>query len=424
MRVGRALFGVTVLIVCGGGLLWSQGVLRLPADWRPPSAWTNLIERSETDLVARSEAAISDEDRQAELPPEPENPKPSKPVPVVAATVHKGNVQIYLSGLGTVEAYNTVNIKAQVDGVILRMPFEEGQDVKQGDPLVLIDPTSYEAKLEQARAQKQRAKAELEHAKGNLWRAEELVKNDYATQKQTDEQRMLVARYTAEIAQYDADIKYWQAQVDYTTIRSPINGRVGIRNVDPGNLIRAQENKTLVTVVQLRPVSVIITVPAKQLQRDGVSLGQTNLPVIAYAENGITPLGRGQVETVNNRVDQTTGTIKLKAIFNNEQYKLWPGDFVDCKIIVEQRHDGLTVPSAAIRHGPRGDFVWVIRPDNTVAIRPVRLRQTVGGTAVVDVGLDANEKVVLDGYPRLRPGRRVEIVPAKPDDGSRLSRLE
>jgi multidrug efflux system membrane fusion protein len=423
MRVGRVLFGVTALLVCGGGLLWSQGV-RLPADWRLPSAWTGLIKRSETDLIEHSQAATSAEAPQAELPPEPENPKPTKPVPVVAATVHKGNVQIYLSGLGTVKAYNTVNIKAQVDGVILKMPFEEGQDVKQGDPLIFIDPTTYQAKLDGARAQKQRAQAELEHAKANLWRNEELLKNDYSTQKQNDEQRMLVARYTAEIAQYDADIKYWQAQVDYTTIRSPINGRIGIRNVDPGNLIRAQENKTLVTVVQLQPVSVIITVPAKQLQQNGVSLGKTNLPVIAYADNGITPLGNGTVEAVNNTVDQTTGTIKLKAVFNNEQYKLWPGDFVDCKIIIDQRRDGLTVPSAAIRHGPRGDFVWVIRPDSTVAIRPVRPRQTVGGTAVIEFGLDANEKVVLDGYPRLRPGSRVKIVPPKLNDDSRLSRIE
>ena len=157
----------------------------------------------------------------------------------------------------------------------------------------------------------------------------------------------------------------------------------------------------------------IITVPAKELARNKVSLGLTSLPVTAYAENGVTPLGRGQVHTVNVEVDQTTGTIKLKAEFNNEQYKLWPGDFVDCKIVVEQRDNGLTVPTAAIRHGPRGDFVWVIQPDNTVAIRPVRVRQTVGGTAVIDTGLDANEKIVLDGYARLAQGSRVEIVPPR-----------
>ncbi|MGO9698662.1 MAG: efflux RND transporter periplasmic adaptor subunit [Xanthobacteraceae bacterium] len=374
-------------------------------------------------------ATTSDRRQQASLTSprrSPENtPADAKPVPVVAATVHQGSVPVYISGLGTVQALYTINIKAQVDGVILKMPFAEGQDVKEGDTLVLIDPSVYQAKLEQAQAQKQRATAQLENAKTNLWRDEELLKHDFATQKQTDQERMLVGQYTADIAQYDADIKYWQAELAYTNIRSPINGRIGIRNVDPGNLIRAQDNNTtLVTLVQLQPISVIITVPAKELARNKVSLGLVNLPVTAYAENGVTPLGHGQVHTVNVEVEQTTGTIKLKAEFNNEQYKLWPGDFVDCKIVVEQRDNGLTVPTAAIRHGPRGDFVWVIQPDNIVAIRPIRVRQTVGGTAVIDTGLDANEKIVLDGYARLAQGSRVEIVPPRSGDGSRVSRVE
>jgi multidrug efflux system membrane fusion protein len=342
-------------------------------------------------------------------------------VPVIAATVHQGDVPIYLSGLGTVQAYYAVDLKSQVDGVILKMPFEEGQDVKVGDPIVLIDPQTYEAKLEKAQAEKQRATAQLENAKTQLWRDEELLKQNVSTQKQTDHQRMMVGQYTADIAQYDADIKYAQAQLGYATIRSPINGRIGIRKVDPGNLIRAADNSTLVTVVQLQPISVIITVPAKELAGNDISLGLTNLSVTAYSQNGITPLGRGQVQTVDNTVNQTTGTIKLKASFDNEEYKLWPGDFVDCKIIIETRRDGLTVPTAAVRHGPRGDFVWVIEPDNTAAIRPVRVRQTVGGTAVIQVGLNANEKVVVDGYTRLLPGSRVEITSAKPEQGSRIS---
>ena len=164
--------------------------------------------------------------------------------------------------------------------------------------------------------------------------------------------------------------------------------------------------------------------PAKELAGNDISLGLTNLSVIAYSQNGITPLGRGQVQTVDNMVNQTTGTIKLKASFDNERYKLWPGDFVDCKVIVETRRDGLTVPTAAIRHGPRGDFVWVVQPDSTAAIRPVRVRQTVGGTAVIQVGLNANEKVVIDGYTRLLPGSRVEITSPKSDQGSRISSTE
>jgi len=423
------LLAVAALLVCGGVFLWNQGA-RLPADWIERGEAATSIDNQQAALT--TQPRLSEEnptDTKLAVPvvaaPSEENPPDTKlAVPVVAATVRQGAVPIYLSGLGTVQAYYTVNIKAQVDGVILKMPFDEGQEVKVGDIIVVIDPQTYQAKLETAQAQKARATVQLENAKANLWRDEELLKHDFATQKQTDQERMLVGQYTADIAQYDADIKYWQAEVDYTTIRSPINGTIGIRKVDPGNLIRAQDNTTLVTVVQLQPISVIITVPAKQLEQNGISLGLAKLPVTAYAENGITPLGRGEVHTVNNLVQQTTGTIELKASFANEQYKLWPGDFVDCKIIVEQRRDGLTVPTAAIRHGPRGDFVWVIQPDSTVAIRPVRVRQTVGGTAVIDVGVDANEKVVLDGYARLQRGSRVEIVPAKSDDDSKLSRRE
>jgi membrane fusion protein, multidrug efflux system len=381
------------------------------------------------DWLERGQAATSKDSPRAPLTPglraSQENPADDKPaVPVVAATVHQGDVPIYLSGLGTVQAYYAVDLKSQVDGVILKMPFEEGQDVKVADPIVIIDPQTYEAKLERAQAQKERATAQLENAKTQLWRDEELLKQNISTQKTTDQQRMLVGQYTADIAQYNADLKYAQAELSYATIRSPINGRIGIRKVDPGNLIRAADNTTLVTIVQLQPISVIITVPAKELAGNDISLGLTNLSVIAYSQNGITPLGRGQVQTVDNMVNQTTGTIKLKASFDNERYKLWPGDFVDCKVIVETRRDGLTVPTAAIRHGPRGDFVWVVQPDSTAAIRPVRVRQTVGGTAVIQVGLNANEKVVIDGYTRLLPGSRVEITSPKSDQGSRISSTE
>jgi multidrug efflux system membrane fusion protein len=409
MRTRIIFIVVAALFLCGGVFIWSEAT-RLPAVESGQAA-TRSDERQQASLTT---SRRSREGNQAD----------AKPVPVVAVAVHQGSVPVYISGLGTVQALYTINIKAQVDGVILKMPFAEGQDVKEGDTLVLIDPSVYQAKLEQAQAQKERALAQLENAKTNLWRDQELLKHDFATQKQTDQERMLVGQYTADLAQYEADIKYWQAEVAYTNIRSPINGRIGIRNVDPGNLVRAQDNTNLVTLVQLQPISVIITVPAKELARNNISQGLVDLPVTAYAENGVTPLGRGQVHTVNVEVDQSTGTIKLKAEFNNEQYKLWPGDFVDCKIVVEQRDNGLTVPTAAVRHGPRGDFVWVIQPDNTVAIRPVRVRQTVGGTAVIDTGLDATEKIVLDGYARLTQGSSVEIVPAKTGDGSRVSRVE
>lgn len=417
--MGVRIVLLVAALLLGGGLVYFRG---------PGASNTG-------DVVERSQAAItaSSPETSTGITSSPgkmlqglanSDDRRSRVVRVAVMPVRRGEVPIYLSGIGTVQAYYTVNLKSQVDGVILKMPFEEGQDVKAGDPVVIIDPQTYQAKLEQAQAAKMRATTQLENAKANLWRDQELLKHDYTTQKQTDRDQMLVDQYSADVAQYDAEIKYAQAQLDYATIRSPINGRIGIRNVDPGNLIRAADNTTLVTVVQLQPISVIITVAAKELERNNISLGLTNLPVVAYSENGVTPLGRGQVQTVNNTVDQTTGTIKLKASFGNEQYKLWPGDFVDCKVMVDRRNDGLTVPSAAVHHGPKGDFVWVIKPDNIAELRLVRVRQALGGTSLVEGNLQASENVVLDGYQRLRVGSRVEIAQDPTEVGSRTSATE
>jgi multidrug efflux system membrane fusion protein len=347
-------------------------------------------------------------------------PQRSDAVPVVVAPVKKSEVPVYLSGIGTVLAYNTIEVKSQVDGVIKGINFQEGQDVKIGDPLIIIDPDIYQAKLEEAKGLKAKAQALLENAKSNLWRDQQLLAKDFATQKQTDEQTALVGQYTAEIAQYDGQIKYAQAQLDFATIRSPINGRTGIRKVDPGNLIRAADNTTIVTLTQLQPIYVIITVPAKELESYDVTSGVSSLPALAYSENGTTLLGRGQVQTVNNMVNTTTGTINLKASFANEQYKLWPGDFVDCKIIVEKRRDGLSIPTAAVRHGPRGDYAWVVQPNSTVEMRRIKVKQTVGDRTLIDFGLDADEKVVVEGYYLLQVGSHVEIVTKTAGDKSEV----
>ncbi len=345
-------------------------------------------------------------------------------VPVIVALARVSDVPIYLSGIGTVVAYNTIDIKSQVDGVILKMNFQEGEDVKAGDPLVIIDPEPFQARLEQWQAAKVRAQAELENAKTNLWRYQQLATHDFATQKQVDNTSALVEQYTADVAEDDAKIKFAQTELNFTTIRSPINGRTGIRHVDPGNLIRAEDNKNIVTVVQLQPIYVIITVPATELSAAGVSLGLSNLPVYAYAENGKTQLDRGSVQTVNNEVDPATGTIKLKASFPNERFRLWPGNFTDCRVMVEKRRNGVTVPAAAIRHGPKGDFVWLVRPDNTAETRPVAVKQTLGDTTLVDHGLQGGEQVVVQGQYYLQTGRQVEIVTKEPGDESELSSSE
>jgi multidrug efflux system membrane fusion protein len=336
-------------------------------------------------------------------------------VHVVAAPVAEATVPILLSGIGTVIPYNTVDTKAQVDGIIMKLNFTEGDDVKIGDPLVTIDPTPYQARVLQWQARKQRATAQLENAKVNLWRDQQLLAKDFATQKQTDAETALVGQYTADIAAADAEIKFAQNQLDNTVIRSSINGRTGIRRVDPGNYIRAEDNKNIVTVVQTQPIYVLITVPATALAQAGVSSGMVELPVNAYAQDGTTLLDRGKVEVVNNVVDPATGTIKLKADFPNERNKLWPGDFVDCKVEVESRHDGLTVPAVAVQHGPKGDFVWVIT-DAVAAPRPVHVKQILSDTALIDRGLHGDETVVTEGQYYLRSGSRVQIVPELPGE--------
>lgn len=221
----------------------------------------------------------------------------------------------------------------------------------------------------------------------------------------------MVNQFTADIAEDEAQIAFAQYQLDNTVIRSPINGRTGIRHVDPGNLIRAADNTNIVTVVQTRPISVIVTVPAKALAQAGILPGLSDLTVFAYTQDGVTLLDTGKVQTVNNVVDPATGTIKLKANFPNERSRLWPGDFVDCRIIVETRHNGLTVPTAAIQQGPKGSYVWVVRPDGTADPRGVFVKQTLGDTVLLDRGVQANDKVVVEGQFYLHSGARVRIVP-------------
>jgi membrane fusion protein, multidrug efflux system len=332
-------------------------------------------------------------------------------VPVVVAPVSQSDVPILLPGIGTVQAYYTVDAKALVDGVILNVNFQEGQDVKIGDPLVTIDPTPYQARVEQWQAARDRAKAQLENAKTNLWRDQQLLSHNFATQKQTDATQELVDQYTADIAEDEAQIKYAQYQLDNTVVRAEINGRTGVRHVDPGNLIRAADNTNLVTVVQMQPISVIITVPAKALAQAGISPGIVELKVFAYTQDGVTLLDTGTVQTVNNVVDPATGTIKLKANFPNERSKLWAGDFVDCKVVVETRHNGLTVPTAAIKEGPKGSFVWVVGRDGTAQPRGIVVKQTLGDTALIDRGLEAQEKVIVEGQFYLHAGVPVAVVP-------------
>ena len=339
---------------------------------------------------------------------------PLAAVPVVVAAARTEDVPIYLSGIGTVQAYNTVNVQTQVDGQISQILFREGQDVKAGDKLAIIDPRPYQAQLQQQIAARMRDQALLQGARLDLVRYAELVKKDYATQQQVDQQQAQVGRYEGAVLNDEAQIAYAQTQLGFTTITSPIDGRVGIRQVDVGNFVRTAQGTTIVVVTQLRPISVIFTVSAAAVERSRLDLGIAHVPVVALAQDNATELDHGTTDVVDNMVDQTTGTIKLKASFPNVALKLWPGNFVNGRLIVDTRQDAVTVPSVAVRHGPRCDFAWIVRPDQTAATRCVTMGQTFADRTLIEKGLAKGAEVVVDGQYRLDEGSKVEITHRPP----------
>ena len=384
MRVVLVLTGIIALVV--GGLVYFQA---LPLD---------QVQRVWHPAVPASAVA----------------PLPPAAVPVAVAAARTEDVPIYLSGIGTVQAYNTVNVQTQVDGQISQILFQEGQDVKAGDKLAIIDPRPYQAQLQQQVAARMRDQALLQGARLDLARYVELVKKDFATQQQVDQQRAQVGQYEGAVANDTAQIAYAETQLGFTSIMSPIDGRVGIRQVDVGNFVRAAQGTTIVVVTQLRPISVIFTVSAEAVERSKLDLGVAHVPVIALAKDDTTELDRGSVAVVDNMVDQTTGTIKLKANFPNERLKLWPGNFVNGRLVVDTRHDGVTVPSQAVRHGPRCDFAWIVRPDQTAATRCVTVGQTFADRTLIEKGLAKGAEVVVDGQYRLDEGSKVEITRRPP----------
>lgn len=346
------------------------------------------------------------------------SPSAAAPVRVAVARVRAEDVPIYLSGIGTVQAYNTINVTTRVDGAITQILFQEGQDVKAGDALAIIDPRPYQAQLDQQIATLQKDQALLDEAIVDFKRYEELAKTSAVTRQQYEDQQYLVQQERAQVKLDEAQVSYAQTQVDYTTIRSPVDGRTGIRQVDAGNNVYAALNNTIVVVTQLRPISVIFSLSSAAVAEARMTLGQTHVPVVAYAADFKTEVDRGTIDLVDNLVDQTTGMIKLKASFPNDGLHLWPGDFVNGKLIVDVHHQGLTVPSAALRHGPNGDFVWIVRDDNTTHIQNVRVRQSADGRALIEQNLRPGQRVVTEGHFLLENGRRVEIIgsgqPASP----------
>jgi membrane fusion protein, multidrug efflux system len=334
---------------------------------------------------------------------------PGPGVPVTAGTVAAQNVPVFLHGIGTVQAYNMVAIKSRVDGQIVKVDFKEGQDVKAGDPLFQIDPRPFEASLEQAQAAKQKDDAQLAGAQADLDRYAQLVPSGHQTRQSYDQQKTLVAQLHAAIKGDEAQINTAKLNLSYSDIRSPIDGRLGAKLVDKGNLVHANDNTALVTITEVKPIFVSFTLPQETLDDIRENHKKAPLAVLAYNGDGTKQLAEGKLTMIDNAVDQATGTIRLKARFDNEEERLWPGAFVSARVILSVRKDVATVPSQTVQQGPNGHYAYVIKPDDTVERRVVDVASIQDGIAVVTKGLAAGERVVVDGQYRLTNGARVKI---------------
>jgi membrane fusion protein, multidrug efflux system len=331
------------------------------------------------------------------------------PVPVEVASASTADVPVYLEGLGTVQAFNTVTVKTRVDGQIQKLSFVEGQQVKTGDLLVQIDPRPYQASYDQVVAKKAQDEALLANAKVDLDRYTALLKTNAINRQQADTQRALVAQLEAAVRADDGAIEAAKVQLDYTGITSPIDGITGIRLVDQGNIVHATDTTGIVVVTQLQPISVVFTLPEDDLQSISQAMAQGPVAVAALSRDGKTELDRGSLLLVDNQIDQTTGTIRLKATFPNPHNALWPGQFVNVRLLLQTEHNVLTVPSAAIERGPNGLFAYVVKPDSTADMRTVTVGHDAGAVSVIASGLAPGERVVTAGQYRVQPGAVVQI---------------
>jgi multidrug efflux system membrane fusion protein len=339
-------------------------------------------------------------------------PRPTSPAVAVKATrVRQQDVPIILSGIGTVQAFNIVTVRTRVDGHLDRVGFVEGQDVGEGEVLAQIDPRPFEALLAQVRAAKARNEALLANARLDLERTSSLASRQFATRQTLDTQRALVQQLEAAVQGDQATIDNATVQLGYTTITSPISGRTGMRLVDKGNIVRATDSNGLVIITQLQPISVIFSLPQDFLSDIAKEMSAGPLKVAAYNRDGTVQLGDGILAVIDNQVEAATGTIRLKARFENPNNALWPGQFVNARLLLKVRSNVTTVPAQVAQRGLNGTFAYVIKPDQSVEQRPIKIGYTRDGVTVVDEGLQADELVVLDGQYKLRAGARVQVRP-------------
>jgi multidrug efflux system membrane fusion protein len=340
-------------------------------------------------------------------------PKPAaaaKTPPAIAvdvATALRADVPVYLEGLGTVQAFYTVTITARVDGQIEKVAFKEGQDVKKGALLVQIDPRPYQAALGVAIAARDKDRALLANAHRDLDRYALLEPEDLASKQTVDTQRSLIAQLAAQVKGDQAAVDNARTQLDYSSIRSPIDGRTGIRQVDPGNNVHAADSNGMVVVTQLEPISVIFSLPEEQFGELSAALAKGPVTATALSRDDKQELDTGTVALIDNQIDQTTGTLRVKATLPNKERHLWPGEFVNVRVLAQTRRQALTIPASALERGPDGLFTYVVQADSTIKVADLTVGQQTGNFVVIEKGLQAGDKVVASNQYRLQPGARI-----------------
>jgi membrane fusion protein, multidrug efflux system len=329
-------------------------------------------------------------------------------VPVVVATTQKGDLPVYFNGLGTVTAFNTVTVRSRVDGAIVKINFTEGQNVHQGDALVEIDPRPYEVQLEQAEGQLAKDQAQLRDVQVDYERYQLLFKEGVIPKQQLDTQQAQVGQFQGAIKADQGSIDNAKLQIVYSHITAPISGRVGLRLVDMGNIVHASDTTGLLVITQLQPIAVIFSLPQDQLSQVLSKLHGAQLPVEAFDRDDTTKITTGKLLTVDNQIDTTTGTYKLKAVFGNENSILFPNQFVNIHLLVDVKHNVTIVPSAAIQRGPQGTYVYLAQSDSTVKIQPVTVALASGNFVGISDGLQPGNSVVVDGQDKLQEGSKIE----------------
>ena len=341
--------------------------------------------------------------------PSPARANAPQSLPVTVAAVKQQDLPVYLSGLGSIQAYYTVSIKSRVDGQLVDIKFREGEHVNKGDVLAVIDPRPYQVQLEQAQAQLFKDQASLKDAQLNYQRYKDLLQNSGAiSQQQVDTQKATADQFEGAVRNDQAMVDNAKLNLSYCHITAPVSGRIGLRLVDPGNMVHASDANPMLVITQLQPITALFTLPEDQLPQVAKQMRKGALQVDAYSRDDLTKLASGKLLTIDNQIDQTTGTGRLKAVFSNEDSVLWPNQFVNVHLLLETRKNATVIPTAAVQRGPQGDYVYLVKPDKTVEARNVNVAITEGNLAQISLGVAPNDIVVTDGQDKLQNGSHVE----------------